>query len=85
MIGGSFWSIAITSSCFFDYGTTPIATPTQDSVVAEMNQYTAQVAVPLDTTAYLTGGVMNMAYDLDRNQWLLSISANRDGAQNNPA
>ena len=85
MIGGSFWSIAITSSCFFDYGTTPTATPLQDSVVAEMNQYTAQVAVPLDTTAYLIGGVMNMAYDLDRNQWVLSISANRNGAENNPA
>jgi len=82
---GGPWEVVVTSSCFFDYGAPSTTAPLQDSVVAEMNQYTAQVVPSLDTTPYLTGGVMNMAYDLDRNQWVISISAQRDGAQNNPA
>ena len=83
------WSVQATASCFFDVGFSDITTPNQDSVIQEMVDYTADPSIPpataISMTPYLIGGVMGMAYDVDRNQWLLSISANRDGAQNNPA
>jgi|TARA_B100001778_G_scaffold115920_2_gene95119 hypothetical protein len=79
------WSVQATSSCFFDFGFNDANTPNEDSVIAEMIQYRDEYPLGLDVTPYVIGGVMNMAYDVDRNQWLLSISANRDGTQNNPA
>ena len=83
------WSVQATASCFFDVGFSDINTPNQDSIIQEMVDYAADPSIPpataISMTPYLIGGVMGMAYDVDRNQWLLSISANRDGAQNNPA
>ena len=83
------WSVQATASCFFDVGFSDTTTPNQDSVIQEMVDYAADPSIPpataISMTPYLTGGVMGMAYDVDRNQWLLSISANRGGAQNNPA
>ena len=82
---GGTWSVQATTSCFFDFGFSDANTPNQDSIVAEMIQYRNEEPSPLNVVPYITGGVMNMAYDLDRNQWLLSISANRDGNESRPA
>ena len=79
------WSVQATTSCFFDVGFSDTTTPNQDSVVAEMIQYRDDSPGPLDVVPYLSGGVMNMSYDVDRNQWLISISATRDGVQSRPA
>jgi len=79
------WSVQATATCFFDFGFNDTNTPNGDSVIAEMTQYREEYPLGVNMVPYVTGGVMNMAYDLDRNQWLLSISANRDGAENNPA
>lgn len=73
------WSVQATASCFFDVGFSDGNTPNQDSVIQEMADYTADPDIPpadkLSMAPYVVGGVMGMAYDVDRNQWLMTISA----------
>jgi len=66
------WSVAATGSCFVTAST-------------KLNEYLSN-STPTTPAPYLQGGIMDASYDVVRNQWVLSLSANRDGVTfNNPA
>ena len=71
--GGEF-DITISDGCFFDSGRVLqqyLSNPV-------LGTYDVEIA-PAAPVSYSTGGIMNMDYDVDRNQWLLTLSAIQDG------
>lgn len=66
------WSVTATGSCFVTAST-------------KLNEYLAN-STPATPTLYQQGGIMDASYDVVRNQWVLSLSGNRDGVTfNTPA
>ena len=66
------WGITATSSCFVTCST-------------NFNTYLSN-STPATAAAYQRGGIMDASYDVVRNQWVLSLSAYRDGVTfNDPA
>ena len=72
---GDPWLLTVTGGCFFDVG------PTLVTYLQNPGD-----TLPAASALYQSGGIMNMAYHVGRNQWVISFSANRViGNTNSPA
>jgi hypothetical protein len=72
---GADFDIVVGGGCFFDSGAA-LQRYLSNPVLGDYDE----VMTPAAPVSYSTGGIMNMDYDVDRNEWLLSLSAIQDGA-----
>jgi len=70
--GGEF-DISVSDGCFFDSGRI-LQTYLSNPVIRNGAEQ-----APAAPASYTSGGIMNIDYDVDRNQWLLTLSAIQDG------
>jgi len=75
---GNQWTLGVgqsgTGACFFEMGPT---------IVNYLQNPGGTPPLPPATALYQSGGVMDMAYHVGRNQWVISFSANQDGVTTN--